>query len=216
AVGWREPAPPPAATAVGAAPARPLWRRGVAWGLTLAFAGQAFAFYGTTAWLPSLLADEQGLDVVAAGASSSIFQVCAVVGSFAVPVLLHRLRRPWLVVLVVAAAWACLPLGLLLAPAAWAVWCALAGAAQGGGITVLFVAVVLRARDAAENRRLSAAMQCGGYAVAATGPLAVGAAHGASGGWTAPLLVVLAAVVLLAVAGALSAGRTTVPARDTA
>jgi MFS transporter, CP family, cyanate transporter len=35
----------------------------------------------------------------------------------------------------------------------------------------------------------------------------VGAVHEATGGWTAPLLVVLAAIVLLGVAGTASAGR---------
>jgi CP family cyanate transporter-like MFS transporter len=34
----------------------------------------------------------------------------------------------------------------------------------------------------------------------------VGAVHEATGGWTAPLLVVLAAIVLLGVAGTASAG----------
>src|SRR4029079_2662501 len=31
------------------------WRRPVVWGLTVAFSGQAFAYYGLTAWLPVLL-----------------------------------------------------------------------------------------------------------------------------------------------------------------
>ena len=29
------------------------WRRPIVWWLTIAFSGQAFAYYGTTAWLPS-------------------------------------------------------------------------------------------------------------------------------------------------------------------
>ncbi|GAB7193030.1 MFS transporter [Kineococcus sp. NUM-3379] len=191
--------------------ARSTLRRPVVWGLTLAFAGQAFGYYGTTAWLPSLLADEQGLSAAEAGASSALFQIFAVAGAFAVPVLTRVLRRLWLVLLVVCAAWACLPLGLLLAPAGWPVWCSVAGAAQGGGITVLFLAVVVQARDAAENRRMSALVQTGGYTVAATGPALVGAAHEVSGGWDLPLLVVLSAVCVMAVAGALSAGRRTAP-----
>ena len=36
-------------------------RRPTTWMLTIAFAGQAFAYYGLTAWLPTLLADEQGM-----------------------------------------------------------------------------------------------------------------------------------------------------------
>ncbi|GAA4555328.1 CynX/NimT family MFS transporter [Pseudonocardia xishanensis] len=181
------------------------WRRPIVWGLTLAFAGQAFAYYGVTAWLPLLLRDELGMTESGAGLSSSVFQIAAVVGAFGVPVLLRVCHSPRTAVLVVSAAWAALPVGLLVAPAGWPVWCALGGAAQGGGITVVFSLVVRRARDLAENRRMSALVQGGGYTVAAAGPAVVGAVHEATGGWTAPLLVVAAAVLVLAAAGTLSA-----------
>jgi CP family cyanate transporter-like MFS transporter len=196
-------APPAAAPEV---PGRPLARDPVAWGLLLAFAGQAFSYYGLTAWLPSLLADEQGLSRAAAGVSSSLFQLLAIVGAFAVPALVAWWRRPSLVLLAITAAWATLPLGLLLAPSLWPLWCCLAGAAQGGGITVIFIAVVRRSRGLTANRRMSAMVQGGGYTVAATGPLVIGAVHDASGGWTVPLLVILGAVTVMAVAGAPAAG----------
>jgi len=195
--------PPPPAPDV---PVTPVWRRPVAWGLTLAFAGQAFSYYGAAAWLPTLLADETGMSRSAAGISSSMFQVMAVVGAFAVPALVAWWGRPSLVLLAVTVLWATLPIGLLVAPSLWALWCGLAGIAQGGGITVLFIAIVRRSRDLTENRRLSAMVQGGGYAVAATGPLLIGAVHDASGGWTAPLLVILGAVTVMAVAGTASAG----------
>jgi CP family cyanate transporter-like MFS transporter len=198
----RGPAPP--AGPVG--PGTPVWRRPVAWALTLAFAGQAFCYYGATAWLPTLLADENGMSRSAAGVSSGLFQVLAVVGAFAVPPLVSWWGRPSLVLLAVAAFWAALPVGLLVAPSLWALWCCLAGMAQGGGITVLFIAVVRRSRDLVENRQLSAMVQGGGYVVAASGPLVVGVVHDATGGWTAPLLVILGAVLVLTVAGTASAG----------
>jgi CP family cyanate transporter-like MFS transporter len=193
-------------TAVAAGPV--WWRRPVVWGLTVAFAGQAFAYYGVTAWLPLLLSDELGMTDSAAGVSSSIFQIAAIVGAFGVPVLLRACPSPRIVVAVVCAAWAALPLGLLLAPQGWVVWCALGGAAQGGGITVIFSLVVRRARDLVENRRMSALVQGGGYTVAATGPSVVGAVHEATGAWSAPLLVVLAAVLVLFTAGLAASGRT--------
>ena len=48
----------------------------------------------------------------------------------------------------------------------------------------------------------------GGYVVASTGPTVVGAVHEATAGWTAPLLVVLGAIILLGTAGTFSAGLT--------
>jgi CP family cyanate transporter-like MFS transporter len=187
---------------------RTWWRRPVVWLLTIAFSGQAFAYYGVTAWLPLLLRDELGMAPGTAGLSASIFQIAAVVGAFGVPVLLQVMPGPRGVVLLVVAAWSTLPLGLLLAPALWPVWCGISGAAQGGGLVVVFSLIVRAARDLADNRRISALVQGGGYVVAATGPTVVGAVHEASGGWTAPLLVVLAAIVLLGTAGTVSAGLT--------
>ena len=165
---------------------RAWWRRPKVWLLTAAFSGQAFAYYGVTAWLPLLLRDELGMAPGAAGLSASIFQIAALVGAFGVPVLLRVLPGPRGVVLIVAVAWATLPLGLLLAPSLWPVWCAVGGAAQGGGLVAVFSLVVRAARDLADNRRISALVQGGGYVVAASGPTVVGAVHEATGGGAPP------------------------------
>ena len=108
----------------------------------------------------------------------------------------------------VALGWLALPVGLLVAPAAWPVWCALGGAAQGGGFIVFFSAILAAARTTAENRRLGAFMQTGGYALGALGPTVVGALHGtASGaGWTPSLVLVLGTVVVLVLSGAAATG----------
>jgi CP family cyanate transporter-like MFS transporter len=127
------------------------------------------------------------------------------VGAFGVPLLLRR-PGPRGVVLVVAAAWTALPVGLLLAPALWPLWCGIGGAAQGGGLVAIFALVVRHSRDLSESRRVSALVQGGGYVVASTGPTVVGAVHAATAGWTVPLLVVQAAITLLAVAGTVAAG----------
>lgn len=211
-----------AAEAAGTPPSPPVpvvpgpsvWRQPAAWGLTVAFAGQAFSYYGATAWLPTLLTDVNGMTRAAAGASSALFQVFAVVGAFAVPALVAWWKRPSLVLLAVTVVWAALPLGLLTAPSLWALWSSLAGIAQGGGITVVFIAIVRRSRDLTESRRLSAMVLGGGYVVAATGPLVIGAVHEASGGWSTPLLVILGSVIVMAVTGTASAGGRTEAATE--
>jgi CP family cyanate transporter-like MFS transporter len=185
------------------------WRRPVVWGLTVGFSGQAFAYYGATAWLPLLLGDELGLAPGAAAASSSIFQIAALVGAFGVPVLLRVCPGPRTVVLIVTAGWFTLPLGLLFALPLWPVWCGIAGAAQGGGLVVVFALVVSRSRNLAESRQMSALVQGGGYVVASTGPAVIGAVHEATGTWSVPLLVILTATVLFCVATTVSATRRT-------
>ena len=173
--------------------------------LTFAFAGQAFAYYGLTAWLPSLLADEQGMTRDQAGAASSIFQVCALIGAFAAPVIINRFGGPLTAFLVNGALWSTLPLGLLFASDLWAVWSALAGVAQGGGFVAVFTVVVWRARTLRENRQLSAIVQTGGYVVASLGPVILGGLHESTGSWDASLLMALVAILALTVLGSLSA-----------
>ena len=66
------------------------------------------------------------------GASSSVFQILAVVGALGVPLLALRVR-PAVVIGLVAVLWTAMPLGLLFAPQAWLLWSIIGGAAQGGG-----------------------------------------------------------------------------------
>ena len=179
-------------------------RRPTTWMLTIAFAGQAFAYYGLTAWLPTLLGDELGMTRGAAGAASSIFQIAALIGAFGTPVIINRFGGPLRAFLVNGVLWSCLPLGLLFAPDLWALWSACSGAAQGGGFVTVFTVVVLRARTLRENRQLSSIVQTGGYTIACLGPVVLGGLHDATGGWDASLLAAFAAVAALTILGALS------------
>ncbi|PZF56367.1 MFS transporter [Curtobacterium sp. MCSS17_008] len=191
----------------GAAPVRPA-RRLITWGLTLAFGGQAFSYYALTAWIPTLLHDEIGFSAESSGASSSVFQILAVVGALGVPVLATR-WRPRAIIALVAFLWLAMPLGLLVAPQLWLLWSVLGGAAQGGGITVIFIVIVRIVTNDDDARRMSAFVQGGGYLIGSAGPLVAGSLHGATGDWTAPLLVVLVAVLTLGVVGTLAARRVT-------
>jgi CP family cyanate transporter-like MFS transporter len=182
---------------------RALWRRPSTWMLTFAFAGQAFAYYGLTAWLPTLLGEEQGMTTGEAGAASSVFQICALFGAVGMPVIINRFG-PLTAFLVTGSLWATLPLGLLFATDQWAVWNALAGVAQGSGFVCVFTVVVLRAASLRENRQLSSFVQTGGYTIAALGPVVLGGLHDSSGGWDASLLAALIAILALTVLGSLS------------
>ena len=185
-----------------------VFRRPSTWLLTGAFAGQAYAYYGLTAWLPTVLADEQGMSRGAAGAASSIFQVAALVGAFGAPVIINRLGGPLVSFLVNGVLWAALPLGLLLAPDLWAVWSArqrgragrrfrhdlhrrrLAGPDPAGEPAALL--------DRADRRllcRRARVRSCSAPCTTATG------------GWTASLLTAFAGTLVLMLLGARRPGR---------
>lgn len=183
-------------------PARAPASRPAGWLLLLAFGGQSFSYYGLTAWLPEVLRDLRGLDAASAGVASSLFQILAVVGALVTPLVARRAGLR-LAFVPVAAGFLALPGGLLLAPALWPLWCSLAGAAQGGGFTVIFSAVLAASRTSTENRRLAAFVQGGGYLLGALGPSLVGAVHEAGDppSWDVALAVVLGALAVLATAG---------------
>jgi CP family cyanate transporter-like MFS transporter len=172
-------------------------------GLTAGFAGQACSYYAVTAWLPSYLNDELGMSASAAGAGSSIFQILAIVGGLGVP-----FAAKYFSATTAAAAlgllWIAVPAGLLLAPELWWLWSASGGIAQGGGITLIFIAIIRLARNQAAAGRMSATVQGVGYCFGAVAPPLVGFVHDVSGSWTPALLVVLATVLTFVICTTLS------------
>jgi CP family cyanate transporter-like MFS transporter len=208
AIGWQRATRPRGihttrGTAVRDSPATPaerrttrrlLWRIVI---LGIAFGGQAFSYYGLTAWLPQILASLSGLPTSVSSAGSSLFQICAIIGALGVPLLVPRLRTGT-IFLMVAALWAAVPIGLLLAPDLWAVWLSCGGIAQGGTFTLVFVVVVNLARSGHEAGRFSALVQGIGYAIGATGPSVLGGLNDLAGNWTVPVVSILVAVAVLA------------------
>ncbi|MEZ2390349.1 CynX/NimT family MFS transporter [bacterium RCC_150] len=172
-------------------------------GLTIGFAGQAFSYYGVTAWLPSVLADQLGMAPAQAGAGSSLFQILAIAGGLGVP-LVARFARTTTVAVTLSVLWLTVPLGLLFAPGLWWLWSSMGGVAQGGGITLIFIAIIKFARSQAAAGRMSAAVQGFGYCFGALAPTVIGFVHGTSGSWTIPLLVILGSVLAFCVCTTLS------------
>ena len=175
-------------------------------GLTAGFAGQAFSYYGVTAWLPSYLNDELGMSASEAGAASSIFQILAIVGGLGVP-FAAKYMSTTAVAVTLGVLWTAVPAGLLLAPGLWWLWSIAGGIAQGGGITVIFIAIIRLARDQASAGRMSATVQGVGYCFAAVAPPLVGFIHDVTESWTPALLVILASVLTFFAGTALSVRR---------
>lgn len=194
----------PTPVALAAEPEGTVLRNPLTWLLVLMFAGQSFSYYGVTAWLPSILSDSLHLPGGESGVAAAAFQAAGIVGAIGVPTALRRRVPVRAVFVVIAVLWLTLPVGLLVAPDLWLVWAALAGAAQGGNFTVIFSLVAYRARSVREARTMSTTVQTLGYVVAAAAPSALGAVHTATAGWSAPLLVVVGALTVMAASGLLA------------
>ncbi|MEV8148575.1 MFS transporter [Arthrobacter sp. NPDC080073] len=168
--------------------------------LILTFCGQTAAFYGTTAWLPLLLSETRGLGPAASGATASLFQVAAIIGAFGVPLLAARTKMT-MTIAVIAVFWVALPVGLLAAPEAFVLWSIIGGVAQGGGFTAVFAIVSQITQSNAEAASASARIQGVGYLAATVAPPLAGWLNTSTGGWTAPLLLVLGATFMFTING---------------
>lgn len=181
---------------------RAMLRRPVVWLLLVAFGLQCLMYYGLSTWLPTFAAEELGLGPSAAGAMASVYQGVGIAGAFLVPVLLRftpRIVTP----LVICVSWLTVTAGLVFAPELLWVWLAVGAIGHAGGFVVIFSALVSVARNDAEAAGMSALIQGGGYAIGAVGAPVMGALHESTGGWEAPLVVVL--VLALVYCGALIA-----------
>jgi CP family cyanate transporter-like MFS transporter len=174
--------------------------------LGIAFAGQSFAYFGITAWLPSLLADEVGFSPTAAGAGASVFQFVGVAGAIAAPGIMALIGRGKAMGLI-AGLWIIFLLGMMLAPHAWLAWTLVGGIAQSTGISATLTLIVTLSRDERGSRRTSALVQGIGYALGSFGPTVVGGLRDSTGAWTVPLGAAITSIVVFGVFGILATVR---------
>lgn len=148
---------------------------------------QAYAVFG---WFAQLWRDN-GYSATLAGALTGLVAATSVPLSWWLPRVLARSADPRRLLFAVIACYPVGYVGLMLAPHALApVWAIAVGV---GSVTfpLILTLVSLRARTPEGTAALSAFTQSVGYLIAAGGPFAIGVVHAASGGWTAPLILLL-------------------------
>jgi CP family cyanate transporter-like MFS transporter len=182
-----------------------LWRDPLAWQVTIYMGLQSLGYFAITAWLPALLV-ERGYDPVVAGWLLSLSTVAGIAGATIAPVLATRRRRQRAVAVAITAIAAIGLLGLL-APVGFELAAVIPlGFAQSAALGLALTLVAVRAPDAAHAAQLSGMAQSAGYVLAAAGPFVMGALRDLSGGWTVPLLLLVALLAVQGTAGVL-AGR---------
>jgi CP family cyanate transporter-like MFS transporter len=181
--------------------AAPIWKSGVAWTIALVFAVSTLNVYAIFAWLPRLLVQTAGVSAGEAGALLALNSIVGVPAALIIPILAVRMKRVGILLELGVAFFVLGYLGLLLAPSTLTiVWVIFIG---GGPLIfpVCLALINLRTRTQNGSVALSGFAQAVGYTVGVLGPLVVGFLHQATGGWTAPLLFLIATALLCAAAG---------------
>lgn len=177
-------------------------RSRLAWVCTLCFAVQAAQAYAQFGWFPTILADA-GLASGTAGAMQGLLAAVGIPMTLLLPPLVARLGGtgvlPWSFAALTVAGWG----GVLAAPTAapW-LWAVLLGL---GGCTFTWVLIMFgrRTRTTEGTAALSAFGQSVGYLLAGLGPFGTGLLHDLTGSWTVPVVVLMAAAVLIGFLGTL-------------
>lgn len=178
-----------------------VWRSPLAWQITLFMGIQSMLFYVMIAWLPDMLR-LQGVSSDQSGWLLSIMQLAVLPLTFVVPVIAGRMANQR--ILVVATSFFILAgtLGLLLGDSGCLiVWIILLGMGVGFAFSLAMMFFGLRTRTSRQAAELSGMAQSVGYLLAAAGPALFGYLHDATGSWKTPLIILVAASVLLGIVG---------------
>jgi MFS transporter, CP family, cyanate transporter len=175
-------------------------RTHLGWAMALYFGAQSLNGYVVMGWLAQLFRDA-GYAPQAAGLLLAGVTAVGVPVALVMPALAARLRTLRPLVLGLSAALGLAYVGLAVAPHDAALLCVALLAVGQGAFPMILTAIGLRARTADGTVALSAFAQSTGYAMAALGPLLVGLLYEATGGWTAPIGVLLAALVVQTASG---------------
>lgn len=172
-----------------------------AWALALFFGAQSMQAYISLGWFAQFYREQASFSAARAGLLVAVMSAVAIPVSMAVPSIAGRLRSQHPLVAGFVICYVVAYLGMLTAPRAGAwLWALIAGLGAGA-FPLALTLIGLRSRTPETTSALSAFSQSIGYLVAGSGPLLVGVLHGATGGWTAPFVLIFADLVLFAGSG---------------
>ena len=181
-------------------------RHALAWQVTAFMGLQSLTYYATLAFLPNLFLS-RGMAAGDSGLVGSLISIAGLLSAFSVPMIAHRSTRVAKTLMVSAVASCAVGIGAaLVAPVGVGLaFMLLLGLGQGAALALALYFVMARAATPTVAASLSALAQGVGYCLAAAGPLTVGILHSTTGGWDAPVVLLLVATGVELVVGLLAA-----------
>ena len=169
-------------------------RTRLGWLMALFFGLQSLQAYAVFGWFAELYRDA-GFSATTAGLLLGVITGVSIPLSILIPWLVGRSHDQRLLMCLVMASYPIGYLGLIFAPHAGALaWAIFVGIGLAT-FPLILTLIGLRARTPRGTAALSGFAQSAGYLIAAIGPFGIGVLHDHTGGWTVPLLVLLALCV---------------------
>lgn len=180
--------------------AQSVWRSRLGWNVTLFMGLQSMSFYTVLSWLSSILQD-QGYSPLAAGWLVALFPALGIPVGFVFPLMMSHFRDQRAVSVFWSLAMMVGYVGMIALPQFTVIWVIISGIALGFCFPLALTFFALRASDARQAAALSGMAQSVGYGIAAVGPVAFGALHDLTHGWTAALWMLAVCAVFQAAVG---------------
>jgi CP family cyanate transporter-like MFS transporter len=179
-------------------------RTRLGWVMATFFGLQSLQAYSVFGWAAKIYRDA-GFSAGTAGVLLGVITGVSIPLSVLIPLAAARRPNQGPIVLALMACYPVAYVGLMTAPHAGAwVWAVVVGIGLCT-FPLILTMIGLRARTAAGTAALSGWTQSVGYLIAVLGPFGIGALYDATGGWTAPLALLLALSVPQLVVGLLAA-----------
>ncbi|HUH53345.1 MAG TPA: MFS transporter [Microbacteriaceae bacterium] len=186
-----------------------VWRTPAAWWLTLFMGVQSASFYFMVTWLPAIQV-AAGKTPTEAGITLSGLQIVGIIAGLLLPYTMRGKAS-----FVPATLTASIPLmigfaGLVMFPNLGEVWALILGVGAGSSLVVSLTLIATRGSTELGTAQLSGMVQSIGYLIAALVPVAAGILKELTGGWEAPLIMMLCIATLqTSIAVVVGRGRTT-------
>jgi CP family cyanate transporter-like MFS transporter len=165
-------------------------RTRLGWVMAVFFGLKSLHAYSVFGWAAKVYRDA-GFSAGTAGALLGVITGVSIPLSVLIPLAAARRPNQGPIVLALMACYPVAYLGLIFAPHAGAwVWAVVVGVGLCT-FPLILTMIGLRARTAAGTAALSGFTQSVGYLIAVIGPFGIGALYDATGGWTAPLTLLL-------------------------
>lgn len=182
-----------------------MWKSRLAWQISIFMGLQSIVFYALAAWLPTMLRG-WGMDAEKAGWMLSYLQMGQVPMMIIGPLLADRMKNQRLLIWVTFAMWiAGLSLMILFKTKYILAAILLTGASVGLAFALATVFFILRTKNVNESAALSGMAQSVGYFEAALAPPVFGILFDLTHSWLLPLILLLAAGIVLLFTGLYSA-----------
>ena len=176
----------------------------LAWAIALTMGLQSLLFYCSASWIPEILI-AQGLSPENAGWMISVMQLAQIPMTFLIPIVAEKIKSQHMIVFLFTILYIIGFVGILFEwtnfVVLWMICLGLAGGASFGLVLMFFT---LRTKTAFEAAQISGFAQSIGYLLAAVGPVLFGLLHDATNSWDVPILLFIAASLILFVTALIS------------